>query len=216
MLHAGLYPDNIVSRKMLERCGYVPFPDGNVAEKHYITGEDIVQLDYIYNSVTIRLATPSDALEMAEIHMRSCEAIYKSFMLNEYIEKQNAKRPALWQKIITDENKTQYIIQQSGKTVGIMCVVAQPQDNDAGDEVSELEGIYLHPNYYRQGIGTVVMEFAYKIARSYEKTAMILWVFAENVSSINFYKKCGFAADGKTKVLICGKPLIAIRMRKNL
>jgi RimJ/RimL family protein N-acetyltransferase len=47
-LHAGAYSDNIGSRKMLERCGYVPYPQGNVLEKHYLTGEDIVQLDYIY------------------------------------------------------------------------------------------------------------------------------------------------------------------------
>lgn len=47
-LHAGAYPDNIRSRKMLEKCGYVPYPEGNVREKHYLTGEDIVQFDYIY------------------------------------------------------------------------------------------------------------------------------------------------------------------------
>ena len=48
-LHAGAYPDNTGSLKMLERCGYIPYPIGNVPEKHYITGEDIVQMDFIYN-----------------------------------------------------------------------------------------------------------------------------------------------------------------------
>ena len=47
-LHAGAYPDNTGSRKMLEQCGYRPYSAGNIPEKHYITGEDIVQLDYIY------------------------------------------------------------------------------------------------------------------------------------------------------------------------
>jgi RimJ/RimL family protein N-acetyltransferase len=47
-LHAGSYPDNTGSQKMLQRCGYVPYPEGNVPEKHYITGEDIIQLDFIY------------------------------------------------------------------------------------------------------------------------------------------------------------------------
>jgi hypothetical protein len=32
---------------MLQKCGYVPYPEGNVPEKHYITGEDIIQLDFI-------------------------------------------------------------------------------------------------------------------------------------------------------------------------
>jgi RimJ/RimL family protein N-acetyltransferase len=49
-LHAGAYPDNIGSLKMLKRCGYIPYPAGNVPEKHYITGEDIVQMDFMYDS----------------------------------------------------------------------------------------------------------------------------------------------------------------------
>jgi len=48
-LHAGVFPGNIGSMKMLERCGYVPYPEGNIPEKHYITGEDIVQRDSIYS-----------------------------------------------------------------------------------------------------------------------------------------------------------------------
>lgn len=51
-LHAGAYPDNIGSRKMLEKCGYVPCPVGNIPEKHYITGENIIQMNYIWRERT--------------------------------------------------------------------------------------------------------------------------------------------------------------------
>ena len=170
----------------------------------------------INHSISIRFAVPSDAPDMAKIHMRSWEAVYKNIMPVEYLEAQNAKRPDLWRKIITENNTTQYVIQKDGITVGIMCVVPTPQDDDAESNVGELEGIYLHPDYYRQGIGTQAMEFAYNKARSWGKTVMTLWVFAENISSIKFYEKCGFTADGKTKILNCGKPLTAIRMRKDL
>ncbi|MCL2447179.1 MAG: 3-dehydroquinate synthase [Oscillospiraceae bacterium] len=46
-LHAGAYPDNIGSKKMLTRCGFVPLAQCP-AEKHYLTGEDVFQMDYIY------------------------------------------------------------------------------------------------------------------------------------------------------------------------
>jgi GNAT superfamily N-acetyltransferase len=107
------------------------------------------------------------------------------------------------------------VIQQNGKTVGNMCV-APPQDNDVDDSVYELHGIYLHPDYYRQGIGSQAMEFAYNIARNLGKTVMTVWVFEDNTNSVRFYEKCGFTADGKTKILNCGKPLTAIRMRRDL
>ena len=215
-LHAGAYPNNTGSLKMLERCGYVPFPAGNVPEKHYITGEPIIQMDFIYSPVTIRLAVPADAPDMAEVHMRSWEIAYKNIIPEEYIKEKNAARPAFWKRIITNENQYQCVIQKNGKTVGIMCVVPTPQDDDADGNIGELEGIYLHPDYYRQGIGSQAMEFAYEKARSWGKTLMTLWVFAENVNTIKFYEKCGFIADGKTKIYEMGKTMNCIRMRRVL
>ena len=50
-LHASAYENNIGSRKMLLKCGYVPYPAGtaeNGTEKHYLTSEEIVQMDYIF------------------------------------------------------------------------------------------------------------------------------------------------------------------------
>ncbi len=41
-LHAGAYTDNIGSQRMLKKCGFIPYPDGNLMEKHYITDEEII------------------------------------------------------------------------------------------------------------------------------------------------------------------------------
>ena len=46
-IHAGCYPDNIRSLKMIEKCGFIPYPEGNIKSEHYITGEPVTQLDFI-------------------------------------------------------------------------------------------------------------------------------------------------------------------------
>jgi len=46
-VYAGCYPDNRASRKMLEKSGFQPHPEGDVREKHYLTGEDVIQLDFV-------------------------------------------------------------------------------------------------------------------------------------------------------------------------
>ena len=46
-IYAGCYPDNKISRKMITGCGFIPHPDGNIDETHYITGEPIIQYDFI-------------------------------------------------------------------------------------------------------------------------------------------------------------------------
>lgn len=166
------------------------------------------------NEITIRLAVPSDAPDMAEVHMRSWEVAYKGILPDDYIREKNATRNALYARVITEENDTSYVIQCSGKTVGIMCV-APPQDKELID-FHELHYIYLHPNYFRRGIGTQAMELAYSIARGLGKTGLVLWVLEKNVNSIQFYKKCGFVADGGSWERNFDKPLRSIRMRKEL
>ncbi len=49
-LYAGCYEDNAPSLAMLKKCGFVPHPEGNQAEKHFLTGEDIVQMDFVLYS----------------------------------------------------------------------------------------------------------------------------------------------------------------------
>ena len=46
-IYAGCYEGNIRSRRMLAACGFVPHPEGNCEEVHFLTGEPIVQYDFI-------------------------------------------------------------------------------------------------------------------------------------------------------------------------
>lgn len=165
--------------------------------------------------ITIRLAVPADATDMAEVHMCSWDAAYKDIIPAEYIRKKNATRPDLYKRVITEANKNTYVIQHNGKTIGIM-KVASPMDTDVGVDFYELHYIYLHPDYFRQGIGTRAIEYAFDIARSLGKRYMTVWVLAENKNTINFYEKCGFKVDGISSERDFGKILKSIRMRRAL
>ena len=46
-IYAGCYPGNVLSMQMLKTCGFEPHPEGNVKERHYLTGEEITQLDFV-------------------------------------------------------------------------------------------------------------------------------------------------------------------------
>ena len=167
--------------------------------------------------IYIRSAVLEDAPDMAEAYMRSWEVAYKNIVPADYIREKRKKNIAQTKRILNDENLNlfQYVILIDNAIVGVM-TIAPARDDDTDDNFYELCGIYLHPDYYRQGIGTHAMDFAFDKARNLGKKIMTLWVFADNINSIKFYEKCGFAADGKTKILNCGKPLTAIRMRKDL
>ena len=46
-VYAGCYEHNAASRKMLEKCGLRPNPEGNCEERHFLTGEPVVQFDFV-------------------------------------------------------------------------------------------------------------------------------------------------------------------------
>ncbi|MDR2572153.1 MAG: GNAT family N-acetyltransferase [Oscillospiraceae bacterium] len=167
--------------------------------------------------INIRHAVPTDAPKLAEIKNRSWEAAYKDIVTPDFLQKKNERRLSDVENYLNDEyySQFQYAIECDGVIVGVM-TVAPPYDDDTEEDIYDLQAIYLHPDYFRQGIGTIATEFAFDIARNLGKKAMIVWVFTDNHNSIRFYEKCGFSADGKTKILNVSKPRNAIRMKKDL
>ena len=166
-------------------------------------------------NITMRLATPADSLDMAKILMRSWEVAYENILPTNYIREKNATRIEQYKRVITTENTNSYVIQKDDKNVGIM-KIAEPVDDDLDESHYELHYIYLHPDYFRQGIGALAMDYAFDKVRELGKQFVCLWVFTENENSIKFYEKCGFKTDGKTKIQERGKAMEIIRMIKDL
>jgi ribosomal protein S18 acetylase RimI-like enzyme len=174
-------------------------------------------------NISIRLATYADKQDMANIHSRSWEVAYKDIIPVEYIKKRSAVSTVKWERILSAENRIHHIILNDNTAVGMVTVGPPQQEdieikNDIGIDHSfwELHGIYLHPDYYRSGIGTIALEFAMNKARAAGKTNMLLWVFEDNLNAIKFYEKCGFAPDGASKIYNFGKEINCIRMRRSL
>jgi len=161
--------------------------------------------------ITIRLANPADAQDMAEVGMKSWEVAYKHLLPADYIREKNATRVHQYKRVITDENTNSYVIQKDNKTVGIM-KIAEPTDDDLDSRYFELHYLYLHPGCFREGIGTLAMDYVFDHVRKLGKKYISLWVFAKNNDAIKFYEACGFRPDGKTKTQERGWLMEIIRM----
>lgn len=46
-IYAGCYEHNAASLNMLKKCGFVPHPEGNQEEKHYLDDSPVTQFDYV-------------------------------------------------------------------------------------------------------------------------------------------------------------------------
>jgi len=58
--------------------------------------------------------------------------------------------------------------------------------------VGEIHELFVHPNYRRRGIGSMLLEKAIEYAKSKKRKIAGLWVGVENYYAKKFYKKLGF------------------------
>ena len=76
------------------------------------------------------------------------------------------------------------------------------QTEKQGDDVLEIERIYLYKKYQGKGHGKSMIDFVVKLAKEMGKPKIWLGVWEENHSAIAFYKKMGFVEFGKHKFTI--------------
>jgi ribosomal protein S18 acetylase RimI-like enzyme len=75
--------------------------------------------------------------------------------------------------------------------------------------------IYVHPDQWREGIGSALLDASQARAAANGNTAMSLWTLTENEPAHAFYERHGLSRDGAEEVHpIAGAP--AIRMRRPL
>jgi ribosomal protein S18 acetylase RimI-like enzyme len=165
-------------------------------------------------NITMRLAKPADIPDIVDIMTRSMGN--SDMVSKEYIRKTQASYPDGFKNVITDESTSHYVVQKENKTVGVTCI-KPPQDDDAGDNYYEFYGLSIDPDYHGQGIEAATMDLILDIIRSLGKTAVSLWVWEKKIERIELYEKCGFIADGKTKIFeIHDNSFNGIRMKIDL
>jgi len=71
---------------------------------------------------------------------------------------------------------------------------AEAQSDLRDPESLEIERIYVLPEYYRQGVGQVMLDEAIRVARSEKLRYVWLGVWERNPRAIQFYEKNGFMA----------------------
>jgi GNAT superfamily N-acetyltransferase len=96
------------------------------------------------------------------------------------------------------------IVAESGGELLGFAVVLRRDDGDA-----ELDGLFVEPGQWRQGIGRALVDEAERMARA--DGARSLWVTA-NTRALGFYDSCGFVTVGEVATRFRPAP----KMRKTI
>jgi GNAT superfamily N-acetyltransferase len=80
------------------------------------------------------------------------------------------------------------VAELDGKVVGFSAILVEP------DHV-ELDGLFVEPDRWRQGIGANLVDAAVHVARRRGLTLMVV----ANPAPLGFYERCGFTVEGGTE-----------------
>lgn len=97
-----------------------------------------------------------------------------------------------WESILKNKNRTNYIWQNKHNEVIGFISYGPPKDSTLSNSI-EIYGLYVHPDHWRQSIGSKLIGFAIdQIIQKNTNQKIVLWVMQENLSSLQFYNKNGF------------------------
>ncbi|WP_298627418.1 GNAT family N-acetyltransferase [uncultured Legionella sp.] len=147
----------------------------------------------------IRPATVDDAEAIAVNHILSWQGMYKDFIPESILQELSIPdRTQQWRDLI-NQNVKVLVIEVADKIVGFASICAFRDDIRNGEN-GEISAIYLHPDYWRLGLGTKLCLAALdELSLSGYKT-IYLWVLSDNHQAHKFYESLGFQATDSTKM----------------
>lgn len=121
----------------------------------------------------VRRAAPADAIAIADVYLASFRARY-AFPLAHGDAEVRA-----WIHEQVESSKETWVADIDGVVIGMMVL-------DRG----ELEQLYVHPDWWQQGIGSRLLD----LAKDRRPDGLALYTFQENLGARAFYERHGFGA----------------------
>ena len=94
---------------------------------------------------------------------------------------------------IDKQNSHIYVIEEEGIIIGTMKVFIEHKLHNNLRPVAHIEDVVIHQKYRKQGLGTLLIEYAKDVAKSHNCYKTVLSCNKENVE---FYKSRGFIEKG--------------------
>ena len=162
---------------------------------------------------SIRKVLPAEAYEYAACHVACWLAAYRGIIPDDYLDDMPAevgpRAESLRRSLLDPGDERFYCADDDGRMVGrLVFGCSRDPDKPAAGEVM---AIYLLPEFWGQGFGRLMMDFAIASLKAEGYREVLLWVLAENTRARRFYERYGFKADGVSKLIDLGRPLVEVR-----
>ena len=168
----------------------------------------------------IREPLVDDAETIAAIQVAGWQTAFRGIVSDDYLDGLDAAAEAAgWRTGIArppSERKRIFVAELECEIVGFVTIFPSRDDDPDPDHVGEVGAIYVSPAHWRQGVGQALMARALDGLRSLGFTDAVLWTLAAAKRSRRFYEAGGWRADGSTREINLGCPVVLVRYHLDL
>lgn len=148
-------------------------------------------------TVNVVPATAADAAEVARVHVASWRAAYAGIVAPATLAGLSVEaRTAKWAESLAAGQSTVLVAKAGGSVAGWASFGAC-RDKGAPATEGEIWALYVDPAHWSRQVGCVLMQHALAQLQARGFVRCSLWVFPQNERAIRFYRKAGFAWDGR-------------------
>lgn len=146
----------------------------------------------------IRKATQEDIPVIAALHIEGWKGAYGGIVDQAYLDSMTLEhRIEKWGEWLnTEEGGEVFLAEVDDKPAGFIDIgrTKTPPPGSSSIRPShsgEVYALYLHPDYWRKGIGTLLLKHAARELKDRKHSAICLWVLDANVRAKAFYERMG-------------------------
>jgi ribosomal protein S18 acetylase RimI-like enzyme len=165
------------------------------------------------DSAVVRPAGPSDAADIAAVHVASWQAAYVGIVPQAVLDRLSVdRRRDFWTGRLADPGETRTFVAVTGRRLVGFAGTGRSTDPEYPGGTAELETIYLLPDVWHQSLGRRLMDLAMDDLAARGFSAAILWVLTDNERGRHFYEAAGWQPDGRAQMLdFAGTPVEELR-----
>ncbi len=147
--------------------------------------------------MNIRKSIHSDIPAIAALHIEGWKGAYGGIVDQSYLDTLNLDmRIKSWTEWMASGESEVFVGEKDGRIAGFVTIgrtkTAPPGSSPIRPSHSgEIYAIYLHPDVWRQGIGTALLKHAMRELKARRHSTVCLWVLDANVRAKAFYEKMG-------------------------
>jgi GNAT superfamily N-acetyltransferase len=139
---------------------------------------------------TLRDARATEATLLAELQERASVVAFAHVFPPERFPFPRDAVHERWTQALEDPAASVLVAERAEEPVGVALV-----------RPAWLEGLYVHPEWWGQGVAAELHDRALEIVRDLGSAQIHLWVLEENARARRFYERRGWRENGETRVV---------------